>query len=146
MKKLLIALLPTIGIPAILALSLFFFGISFWGSFILLFVLQFPIYNIYTKVTEINFLKNKTKLEEIKNKNFASEFEFFIRKTTPVVCPACKSTNHFHIEVDNERNVHKCEKCDQEIVCMVSILPVVPTKMVDLNRPFTVNDFPEDIK
>lgn len=146
MKKLLIGLLPTIGIPAILALAFFFFGISFWGSFILFFVLQFPIYSIYAKVSEINFIKNKTKLEEVRDNANKKEFELFIRKTTPVVCPACKSVNHFHIEIDNERNVHKCEKCEQEIVCMVSILPVVPTKMVDLNRPFTVKDFPEDLK
>ena len=143
MKKLLLGLIPTIGIPAILALALFFFGITFWGSFILFFVLQFPIYAAYAKYQEIVFIKNKTELEEVKAKNYATEFELFVRKTMPVICPACKHRNDFHIEVDNERNVHTCVKCSQEIVCMVNIMPVVPTKMVDLNRPFTVNDFPE---
>lgn len=146
LKKLFEGLLPTIGIPLLFAFTLYLFGITFWGCFLLLFLLQFPVLSLYRKSSELAFLHNKKQLEDVREKNFQKEFELFIRKTTPVVCPSCKSLNNFHIEIDNERNVHKCEKCNQEIICMVEIIPVIPTKFIDTNKTFTVKDFEENIK
>jgi hypothetical protein len=99
------------------------FGLSFWNSFLLIFVLHFIVFGIMNYVSGIIA---SYKLRQLQ----AQEIEALTNQSVSVQCAKCDDISVVPIIVSSTDNEYVCANCDTKNRIIVSVEGVLPTTPV----------------